>query len=212
MTFDFLRLRRAQRVDQLKQLVVMDRQMTSLMDRAFLSVGPHLVRDQSNWVGCWMDTGYRVGADTGDIEAVRAVTDAGQLIWMVRHPDKTFGYHADANDPFAAMAQARCAWARRREIKSRWAEVKALRREVIAGRRKLVVHIDDARDAGLCDLGIRGFLRALGQGARVQMPGRVLAVLSYFEKQAAYALWAAHVRTSDASFAQNDQLGLHPAE
>ena len=209
---NFLRPRRAQRVDQLKQMLVMDRQMTSLIDRAFLSVGPHLVRDTSNWVGCWMDTGYRVRADAGDIEAVRAITDAGQLIWMVRHPEKTFAYHADATDPFAAMVQAKQAWAKRREIKSRWTEVKALRREVMAGRRKLVVHVEDARDAGLCDLGIRGFLRALGQGDRVRMPGRMLAGLSYFEKQAAYALWAAHVRTSDVAVAGRNQMGLHPAE
>lgn len=208
----FSRPGRRQRFDDLKQQLVMERQMTSLLERAILSVGPHLVRDRSNWVGCWMDTGYRVTADEGDIEAVRAITDAGQLIWMVRHPDKRFAYHADAHDPFAAMAQARKAWAARREIKSRWDEVRALRRDVVAGRRKLTVHIEDARDAGLCELGIRGFLTSLGQGARVRMPGRVLALLSYMEPQAAYALWAAHER-GDRAVALEDYLtGLHPAE
>ena len=168
--------------------------MTSLVDKVFLSEGPHLERDRSNWVGCWLDHGYRVLDDAGQVQAVRGITDRGQLIWMVLHPGKRFGYHADARDPHAAIAQARDAWARRRMIKSRWDEVVALRRAVVAGRIKVLVHIEDARDAGLCELGIRGFMRAIGMGERVRMSGRALALASYMEPQAAYALFAAHLR------------------
>ena len=170
--------------------------MTSLIDRAFLSEGPHLVRDRSNWVGCWLDTGNRVLSDIDDVEAVRGITDHGQLIWMILHPNKRFGYHAGAKDPVAAIEQARAAWRARRAIKSRWPEVLQLRRDVLAGRKSFVVHIDDARDAGLCDLGIRGFMRALGFGNRVRLSARTLAALSYVDPQAAYALFQAYQRTS----------------
>jgi len=178
----------------LKQRLILQRQMTSLIDRAFLSEGAHFLFDKTNWVRCWIDLGYEVRGDDG-LKAYRAITEAGQLFWMVYHPNKKHAYHATADDPVAAIEEAIAAWYARKQVRQNWRAVKDLRRDLLTFRRaNFTVHRIDAYQAGLCRIGVDGFMRRLGFGALQSLPARRLALLSLIDEQAAFAIYGAHLR------------------
>ena len=94
----------------------------------------------------------------------------------------------------AAFAEADAARVRRRAIGRRWAEIARLRRDVLLCRRRFFTTVGDAREAGLCELGIRGFLARFGLARRGGAPAFVLALVSFVDRQPGYAMFAAHLR------------------
>jgi len=182
------------RPEALKEKLAMSRQMTSLMERAFLSEGPHLRRCRKNWVNAWIDDGHRIEGDDPKVHVLRGITDEGQLVWMVHHADKRDAYHAMSKDPVAAMDEAAIANRRRRAIKARWSEVEDLRRNVLARRLRYRVTLDDAEAAGLCRLGAQGFLRRLGCADVTEVSALWLSLASMIDDRASFALFAAAER------------------
>lgn len=130
---------------------------------------------------------------SGRILASRAITQSGRLIWMIQLHGNRFAFHADRDPVDAAFRQASEARRARKAIAARWPKIVKLRRRILIGTERLTVSIDDARRAGLCELGIQGFLHRVGPGGRTHFPGRVLVVLSFMDRQVGYAIFAEHL-------------------
>lgn len=144
----------------------------------------------------WLDTGHIVRGDCGKITATRGIDLDGQFVWFVRHPEKRHGYHSQEDDPFRAIKQAEAAWAARRAVRKNWPEVKALAQDLIWGRARLDVRIEDAYASPLCALGIKWFLRHLGLGGSQRVSGRLAALLMQFEPQLGFVIYEAQARTN----------------
>lgn len=157
-----------------------------------------------NWVRTWIDTAHTVERNSGRIRASRAITQAGQLIWMIQQQGNRFAFHADREPVDAAFRQASEARRKRKAIAARWPEIVRLRRRILIGTVRLTVSVDDARQTGLCELGIQGFLHRVGLGGRTLFPGRVLAVLSFLDRQVGYAIFAGYLRQ------QAEQVDTNP--
>ncbi|UWQ23109.1 hypothetical protein [Jannaschia sp. W003] len=180
--------------ETLKARLIAARPDLSLVEQEILSDGPHLERNTDNWVRSWVDRDHVVTHRSGRVTATRAITDSGLLIWMVQLQGNRFAFHADREGVDDAFRQASEARRARKAIAARWDEYRALRRRIFLGDRKLRITVDDARRAGLCELGIQGFLHRFGLGGRADFPGRLLAVLSYLDRQVGYAVYAGHTR------------------
>lgn len=188
----------ARRADLLTRLCL-QRQMTSLMERQIAVVATEFEENRENWVHMWIDPFQKVRGECGLVTAQRGITRAGQLLWLVRHRDKTHGYHAMPDDPVEAIAQARHAWAERRRVLQRWSEVEALARAARSGRYRQTVMIEDAYASALCEVGVRAFMTRIGLG-RFTRPGvgrmsaRNVARLMWIEPQVGFVLMAAFER------------------
>ncbi|WP_299969398.1 hypothetical protein [uncultured Roseobacter sp.] len=158
------------------------------------SVLDALEYNTDNWVRTWIDTAHTIEHRSGRIKASRAITQSGRLIWMIQMHGNRFAFHADRDPVEDAFRQASEARRARKAIAARWPEIVKLRRRILIGTEGLTVSIDDARHAGLCELGIQGFLHRVGLGGRTHFPGRVLAVLSFMDRQVGYAIFAGHLR------------------
>lgn len=172
-------------------LLARQRPMTSLLDKEIIAEGPDLVFDKANWVPLYFDRGHAVPSDCGRMTAFRAVTLNGQFLWMVFAQDKQHGYHAACDDPVEALEQARHSWAHRRAVRQDWDLVERTARDLILGRQRFDVRIEDAQASPLCLLGIDGFRRAVGLGRVTRMPGRVAALLMKIEPQMGFVIHAA---------------------
>ncbi len=161
---------------------------------AIISPTGRLIRNTDNWVRVWMDEGQKVRDEPNRCTATRAITDDGQLIWMVHVDGKRFAYHADGHTAADAFSQAAEARARRRAVSRCSAELRRLRRKILLGRIKVRPTVADARQAGLCELGITGFLARSRLGERADYPGYFLALMSLVDRQIAYPLLTAHAR------------------
>ena len=197
--------------DRLKRSLICTRPETSLIDKEILSDGSHLRFDTSNWVRCWYDTDHRYDDPAGEVRALRAISTEGELFWLVHHENKRHPFHADTETAEDAVEMARLFWGRRRITRSRMAHFSTLRRDVLMGRARGTVLVEDAARAGLCAMGTRAFMRRMGIGKRRAVPARVVALLSFVEPQAGMVLQAAFDR-----MAQNAPRGadapLAPAE
>ena len=171
-----------------------ERKRTTRLPRASATAAPRIVRDRTNWVRCRVDYGQCVDRAADGAIARRAITDEGRLIWLVHAPGRRHAYHAVAAGVEAAFAEADAARVRRRAIGRRWAEIARLRRDVLLCRRRFFTTVGDAREAGLCELGIRGFLARFGLARRGGAPAFVLALVSFVDRQPGYAMFAAHLR------------------
>ncbi|MEM1101083.1 MAG: hypothetical protein AAGH73_06085, partial [Pseudomonadota bacterium] len=171
------------------------------------SLSDTLVYDASNWVRCWYDPRHRVADPVDGTTALRAISRDGELFWLVFHRVKQHPFHADTEQARDAIEMARVHWARRRTMRARMRELYALRRAVIKGQKRGTILVEDAAAAGLCRMGTEAFLRRTGlvifaqsDGAgragalHVRVPARLLALLSYFEPQAALCLLTAFDR------------------
>lgn len=168
-------------------------------------------RNTDNWVGTWIDPGQKVVGEDGRTYAERAITDHGQMLWMVHSPGRRYAFHASPQSADAAFAQAEDARRRRKAVARRWNEYKVLRRRIILGRVRLSVLVDDGREAGLCEVGIQGFLRRFGLHRQRAFSGRTLALLSFLDRQAGYAVLVAHDRHERASGAFRAVSGSTPS-
>lgn len=153
-----------------------------------------LVRSTDNWVRTWIDPENTVTHRSGRIVASRAITQSGLLIWMVQQKGNRFAFHADRDTAEEAFKQASQARRARKAIASRWPEIVKLRHRILMGRTRLTVSVDDARRAGLCELGVQGFLHRIGLGGRTEFSGKLLAMLSFMDRHVTYAMFAAYQR------------------
>lgn len=154
-------------------------------------------RNTDDWVRVWIDEDHKVLDKTSNSTARRAITDDGLLIWMVLREGRRFAYHATAQTAQGAFAQAAEATARRQAIRVHWADVRKLRRKILMGRYRSRPKVEDARAAGLCELGVQGFLRRTGLGQRETYPGYFLALASFFDPQIAFPLWVEYQRRAE---------------
>lgn len=189
-------------VDELYKRLADERHESSVLTSLASSSNEHtsIKRNTDNWVRTWVDMSYSVEHEDGKRVALRAITDTGKLIWMVETLGRKYAYHADANKVEEAFAQAEQARVARRGIARQWRDVKVLRRRVLLGSVSLVTTLEDARNAGLCELGIQGFLNRIGYTGATNVSGRLLMLLSFIDRQIAYAVYAGYLRMK-----QNDQ-------
>ncbi|MEM6308745.1 MAG: hypothetical protein AAF754_01755 [Pseudomonadota bacterium] len=170
------------------------RQMMSLMEKDILGAANTFIYDKTDWVKLWFDPDHAVTSDCGTITAYRAITIQGQLLWYVFGAGKSRGYHATCADPFAAMAEAQDVWARRKYIKTEWAFVETLARDLRLGKRKLEVRIEDAHASPLCTLGIEGFMASVGLKGVRKISGRIAGLLMKIEPQLGFVIFQAWQR------------------
>ena len=167
----------------------------NLEDARARSAMPDIVRNTDDWVRVWVDQGNVVQSEYHGARATRAITDGGQLIWMVLKEGRRRAYHATAQSVEEAFGQMQLAGARRRRISRQMPALRRLRRDVLLGRVKLRPTLEDARQSGLCDLGVEGFLTRMRLGQRPDYPGYLLALVSLIDRQVAYPLFIAAERT-----------------
>ncbi|MDJ1006699.1 MAG: hypothetical protein QNJ13_02650 [Paracoccaceae bacterium] len=180
---------------QLRQKLAMDRQMTSLLDREILTYSDEIVFERENWVGAFVDYGHAVSFDEGRMTSYRAVeAREGRLFWFVRRSDRKLGYHAARHDPLDAAEEADGAWRGRRAVRQDWDFVEGLAKDLIAGRRRFRVHIEDAFNSPLCPMGIEGFLRSVGLRNVKEISGRFAAFLMKIEPQVGFVIHQAYRR------------------
>ena len=178
----------------LKWRLICDRQMTHMIDKEILSDGPHLRRCTHNRVRAWVDDGHRIQGDDGKTGALRAIDDDGRLIWMVHHSGTHDAYCAACDDPFEAMDLARNARARRKEIRLRWEDVVSLRKLVLLGRLRFPVLLEDTSGGGVSRLSTEWYLRRKGFGRAHRLPAFLVALGTFVNEQAGFALYAAAER------------------
>ena len=171
---------------ELARRLIGERERTARLPGAVLTDTPRIVRDRANWVRCLVDHDQLVERAADGTTARR--------IWMVQAPGRRHAYHAIATEAGAAFEEADEARERRRAIGRRRSEIRDLRRDVLLLRRRYFTTVDDARAAGLCELGIRGFLARVGHSRRGGASAFVLALASFFDRQPGYAMLAAHLR------------------
>ena len=154
-----------------------------------------MIRNTDDWVKVWVDPAQTIRDEAGKATAQRAITDEGVIIWMVLRDNRKKAFHANANTPEDAFKMARNAVERRRLVATNWSDLRDLRTAVLTCKTRLRPTREDATQAGLCDLGVQGFLNRFGLGHRQECAGYLLALASFFDRQIAYPLWVAHIRT-----------------
>lgn len=196
---------------QLRLKLAMDRQMTSLIDRELASTSASIVREQEDWVDAFIDYDHVVSFDGGETRAYRAVcVSEGTLFWLVRRTGKTKGYHSECTDPLAAVEQAQAAWRNRKLIRGNWEAVERLARDLMLGRTRLRVLIEDAYSSPLCKMGVSAFMRRMRISGVTEVSGRLAAILMRIEPQVGFVIYQAHLReTHDGK--PSEGLTLHAA-
>lgn len=170
------------------------RQMTSLIDQEILSHSTKMMFTKADWVPLYFDRGNKVTSDDGQMSAYRAVTLKGELLWMVFTPTKECGYHASCSDPFEAMECAQTSWANRRALRQDWDQVEHTARDLLTGRKRFDVRIEDLAASPLCTLGIEGFRATCGMKRVTRIPGWFAALLMKIEPQMGFVIHAAMQR------------------
>lgn len=177
----------------------MMRPMTSLIERELLTATGDIVELRENWIRMWVDKGHAVSFDGGRITAFRGICDRGRPMWLVRRSDKRHGYHSLHADPVDAVEEAQAAWDARRDGRRRWDEVERFAADLLRGRERLVVTIEDAYESALCGPGIEAFLRRIGLGRVRRVSGRVAALMMKLEPQVGFVILAAMDRAAAAA-------------
>jgi hypothetical protein len=175
-------------------MLAKQRQLTSLIDMEIIAESTDMVFQKTDWVPLYMDRGYSVVSDCGRMRAFRSITMKGQLLWLVFTPGKTRGYHATAVDPLDAMEQAQESWAKRREVRQNWDQVERTASDLIWGRQRFDITIEDLDACPLCTLGIEGFRNAIGMRRVTRMSGRAAALLMKLEPQMGFVISASMER------------------
>ena len=183
-----------QKQAKLFQTLANERQMTSLMEKEVVAGIGDFVYDRANWVSLYYDTGRRAHSDDGTQVAYRAITTDGQLLWYVKTDGKAHMYHSLATCPFEAFEEANAAIAKRRSVKSGWADVQAHAWRLATFRERHDVLIKDAYASPLCPLGIQSFLRSVGIGKAKRIPGFLAGWLMLIDPQLGFVIHEARLR------------------
>ena len=186
---------RQNRLADARRALAMQRPMTSLIEREILTTSECLAFERENWVDAFVDYGHTVTFDRARTRANRGIATAdGTLFWLVRRDGKAHGYHALADDPLAAVEEAERAWSRRRKVRARWSEIEATAHDLMVGRRRFGVAVEDAFASPLCTLGIRAFMRRYRIPAHREVSGRFAALLMRIEPQVGFVIHEAERR------------------
>lgn len=195
----------------LQNTLINTRQMTSLIERDLALATNDVKRETVNWVPMWVDWGHTVRSDCSTATAMRAITNRGELLWYVRHDTKKHGYHALQDDPFDAINEAMEAWRKRRFVRYQWVDVRRLARDLLLGRQKLTVTLEDAEHSALCTLGIKWFRHRLHLTHKTTLSGRTAAALMKIEPQLGFVIYEAAVREGIWSTKPSDIAAEAPA-
>ncbi len=182
----------------LKNTLINTRELTSLMDREMALATGDVKRETINWVPMWIDWGHAFRSEKAKATAIRAIADTGDLLWYVRHDTKKHGYHSSISEPFQAIAEAEDAWNHRRVVRREWRDVVALSNELLTGRRKFSVTMQDIEDSALCSLGAKGFIKRFRLARRFPLSGRSAALLMKVEPQIGFVIHQAALRDNQA--------------
>jgi len=166
----------------------------SLMEKEMVIATGELIFDDENWVKMWVDTGHGVISDDGSCVAYRGIDLDAKLLWLVRHPKRSHGYHASAASPIDAIAEAQHAWAERARVRSRWPMVKQIARDLISGKQSFSITREDARRSALCGVGIDAFMTRLWMPDKQVISGRMAASLMVIEPQLGFVIHTAYER------------------
>ena len=175
------------------KILVQVRGDLSLMEQEF-AMEAQVQRETADWVPMWVDLENSVRSDRVGATAYRAITDQGNLLWYVRRDGKRKGYHSAASSATDAFLDAQRCWSTRRAIKQNWAGLETLQSELLSGKKSLDVTVEDARQGGLCVMGIQGFMKRFGITRRQRISGRFAALLMKFEPQVGFAIYNAASR------------------
>lgn len=181
-----------------RQLLVQERGPGTMSYRKIIEGSADMVHYRADRVPLYYDRGNKVASACGKIAAYRAVTLRGQFLWLVFHEDKALGYHALCLDAGKAIAMAQDAWARCRAVRQEWDTVERTARDLIWGRQRFDVRIEDLWASPLCHLGFEGFRRAIGMGRVSRISGRAAALLMKIEPQMGFVIHAAMQRHAAA--------------
>ena len=179
---------------QLKSRLTKCRQMMSLVDQEIAAASDDIQFVAENWVPMWIDEGNIVTSDCGQLRAIRAIGFDGALMWFIKHPDKSHGYHSGETCPFAAFEDATSAWRRRREVRAEWRDVEKIAADLLAGRKSFKVTRADAYASPLCSAGIDGFMTRMGMSNVQTISGRSAALLMKVDPQLGFVIREAHRR------------------
>lgn len=72
------------------------------------------VFDTASGVSLWYDPSHVVGSPCGRLRAIRAISEAGDLVWFCTSDDQRYPLAVLDETPHTALAIARNAWARPR--------------------------------------------------------------------------------------------------
>lgn len=180
-------------------ILAKERAMTSLIEKELAPATTPFERNKENWVRAWLDHGNSFVCGTGEHLAIRAITDHGELFWYVKSRSRRLGYHSDHDTPEGAIEDARVAAKRRRAVRHNWEFVRRLRRDLMLGRSKLDVRIQDAYDSPLCTLGVKAFMRRIGLGRCQGVSGFVAGFMACLDEQVGFVIYQAWLRQRDSA-------------
>lgn len=172
---------------------------------------PEVVRDHRHWVTCWIDRHQTVNSADGTSTASRAITDRGEMIWVVRRSGQPRIYHSPKVAPFEALADAHKALTEWHRVKLLWSEVRKLRRQVLSGAMNFHLTAEDVYRSALSPVSVQSCLRWFGMTHRASLSARNTALLSYLDEDALFCLWTAfeRARPMRAQPAGPPGFGLH---
>jgi len=187
---------RRHKATRLKAKLAIERRLVDATTTRVTKETGDIIRNRESWVRMWVDGSYAVHCDQDLMTAQRGITDDGQIIWLVRHPYRSAAYHAVAHDPAVAFARAANAWRRCDALRDRLPEIRALARDVVLGRVRLSVRLEDAAASPLSAVEIRGFMQRFGMSRTQAIPGRLALALMLVEPQVGFVLWHARNRAN----------------
>lgn len=174
--------------------LAVERKLISADFPGFVKQDGDIVWHRQSWVGMWVDRSFHVLSPCATMTAHRGITTDGQIIWLVDHPMRPRDFHAVGHDPMMAFRRASEAWARCDELRQRRDEIKALTRDVLLGRVRLDITIEDAAASPLSAVEVRSFMASFGMAGARRISGRLAAVLAMVEPQVGFVIWTAHER------------------
>lgn len=175
--------------------LVMQCKMQPHLNRDIAADSDEIVLEDEDWVKALVNYSHAVSTDGGRTCAFRALDmHSGSLFWLVRKEGKSRGYHSDKPSPLAAIAQAETAWLERKRIRTNWQSVEELARDLLLGRKRLRVRLEDAYESPLCTMGIKAFMRRMRLSGVTQISGRTASILMWIDPQVGFVIHQANLR------------------
>lgn len=180
---------------QFREKLAMERPMSLFCEREIAAASNDIMLERENWIEALVDYGHAINVPGIEATAYRSLhTLDGTLFWLVRRSGKMDGYHAEAFDPRDAIEEASTAWKLRKRVRRNWSDVERLSRDLILGRKRITVRIDDAYASPLCTMGVNAFMRRFGLMHVRVLSGWLAAILMRIDSQVGFVIHQAHLR------------------
>ncbi|MDO6730107.1 hypothetical protein Q4577_08760 [Marinovum sp. 2_MG-2023] len=193
-----------------KARLAVERKLFSAEFPGFKQTPGDIERHNESWVRMWVDNSFAVDSDCGLMMARRGLTEDGQIIWLITHVQRPLAFHAVGHDPAMAFDRARDAWSRCDALRLRSADIRALCRDLLMGRVRFDITVEDAAASPLSAVEVRSFMSRMGLSRRRRISGRMAALIALIEPQVGMVIWTAQQRqarrTADAE--ANDGAAL----